>query len=436
MKTVIQSIRARRIWDSRGRPTVEVDVGLAGGASGRGVAPAGSSRGMREAVDLRDGGSALGGFDVQQAIAAVNGRIGPALIGRDAADQEGCDARILELDPSATKAALGGNACVAVSMAVLQAAAAAAGEPLWRHLAGGAPVRLPLPEVQIFGGGAHAGRRIDIQDLLIMPLGASSFARALEMVAEVYIAAGTIMDERGRRAGVADEGGWWPDFDTNEQALETLLLSIERAGFKPGEEVAISLDLAASEFHHDGRYVLGLEERALTSEAWAEVLLGWLRKYPIVSVEDPMGESDAAGMTAFTAATGATVQVIGDDFLTTQVARVQEAAAQGSCNAVLLKPNQIGTISETRRALDAAKAHDWGCIVSARSGETEDVIITHLATGWDAGQLKVGSFARSERMAKWNEALRIEDDPRFGGGYVGAEALRVDWRQGPWAGAR
>lgn len=436
MKTAIQSIHARRIWDSRGRPTIEAEVALAGGGVGRGVAPAGASRGTREAIDLRDGGAAFGGFDVRRAIAAVHDRIAPALVGQDAADQEGCDARILELDPSATKEALGGNACVAVSMAVLQAAAAAAGVPLWRHLAGDRAVRLPLPEVQIFGGGAHAGRRIDVQDLLVMPLGASSFARGLEMVAEVYIAAGAIMEERGRRAGVADEGGWWPDFDSNEQALETLLASVERAGFRPGDDVAISLDLAASEFHHGDRYVLGLDQRALTGDEWAEVLMNWLRKYPIVSVEDPMGESDAAGMAAFTAAAGGTVQVIGDDFLTTRAERVQEAAAQGCCNAVLLKPNQIGTISETRRALEAAKAHDWGCIVSARSGETEDVMITHLSTGWDAGQLKVGSFARSERMAKWNEALRIEDDPRFGGGYAGAHALRVDWRRGPWAAGR
>lgn len=436
MKTAIQSIHARRIWDSRGRPTIEAEVALAGGGVGRGVAPAGASRGTREAIDLRDGGAAFGGFDVRRAIAVVHDRIAPALVGQDAADQEGCDARILELDPSATKEALGGNACVAVSMAVLQAAAAAAGVPLWRHLAGDRAVRLPLPEVQIFGGGAHAGRRIDVQDLLVMPLGASSFARGLEMVAEVYIAAGAIMEERGRRAGVADEGGWWPDFDSNEQALETLLASVERAGFRPGDDVAISLDLAASEFHHGDRYVLGLDQRALTGDEWAEVLMNWLRKYPIVSVEDPMGESDAAGMAAFTAAAGGTVQVIGDDFLTTRAERVQEAAAQGCCNAVLLKPNQIGTISETRRALEAAKAHDWGCIVSARSGETEDVMITHLSTGWDAGQLKVGSFARSERMAKWNEALRIEDDPRFGGGYAGAHALRVDWRRGPWAAGR
>jgi enolase len=277
--------------------------------------------------------------------------------------------------------------------------------------------------VQIFGGGAHAGRRIDIQDLLIMPLGADSFSRALEMVAEVYLAAGRIMEARGKRSGVADEGGWWPNFDTNEEAIETLVQSIERAGFRPGEDIAISLDLAASEFYRDGRYVLGLEKRTLTGAEWIGVLLSWLDKYPIVSMEDPVAETDAAGMAEFTAKAGARVQVIGDDFLVTSASRIKAAAASGSCNAVLLKPNQAGTVSETWEALQEAKALNWGCIVSARSGETEDTSITHLATGWDAGQLKVGSFSRSERMAKWNEAIRIEDDPDARVGYAGASAL-------------
>jgi enolase len=285
---------------------------------------------------------------------------------------------------------------------------------------------LPLPEVQIFGGGAHAGRRIDIQDLLIMPLSAGSFSRALEMAAEVYLAAGRIMEERGKRSGVADEGGWWPNFDTNEEAIETLVRSIERAGLRPCEDVAISLDLAASEFYRDGRYELGLEKRVLTGPEWIAMLLRWLDKYPIVSVEDPVAENDAAGMTEFTAKAGARVQVIGDDFLVTSASRIKAAAASGACNAVLLKPNQAGTVTETWAALKEAKALNWGCIVSARSGETEDTSITHLATGWDAGQLKVGSFSRSERMAKWNEAIRIEDDPQACVGYTGARALRRD----------
>jgi len=379
---------------------------------------------------LRDGGGAFGGFDVQRAVANVNMAIADAIKGLDALDQESVDARLIELDPSPAKQRLGGNATVAVSMAVLHAAADSQKLPLWRFLAQPGEVRLPLPEVQIFGGGAHAGRRIDIQDLLIMPMGADSFSRALEMVAEVYRAAGQIMDDRGKRFGVADEGGWWPDFATNEEAIETLLQSIERADFRPGEDVAISLDLAASEFYRDGLYVLGLEQRKLPAGEWIAVLMEWLKKYPIVSVEDPVAESDAQGMAEFTAQAGAAVQVIGDDFLVTSTGRIQAAAASGCCNAVLLKPNQAGTVTETKQALDAAKALNWGCIVSARSGETEDTTITHLATGWDAGQLKVGSFARSERMAKWNEGLRIEDDPTAHVGYAGAEALRCDWRGG------
>jgi enolase len=432
MKTEIQTVRARRIWDSRGRPSVEVEVALAGGATGRGMAPAGASRGTNEATDLRDGDGAFGGFDVQRAIANVTSVIAGAILGQDAADQARVDALLIELDPTPTKERIGGNASIATSMAVLQAAANAAGRPLWRHLAGQDEVRLPLPEVQIFGGGAHAGRRIDIQDLLIMPLAADTFSRALEMVAEVYIAAGRIMEEQGKRSGVADEGGWWPDFDSNEQAIETLLVSIERAGFRPGDDIAISLDLAASEFYRNGFYVLGLESRTLDRQEWIATLMGWLRKYPIVSLEDPVAENDAEGMADITSRTAGRVQIIGDDFLVTSERRIEAAAASGCCNAVLLKPNQVGTITETKRALDAARAKNWGCIVSARSGETEDTTIVHLATGWDAGQLKVGSFARSERMAKWNEGLRIEDAVGRHVGYAGAAALPCDWSRGPY----
>ncbi len=428
MKTAIQTVHARRIWDSRGRPTIEAEITLAGGATGRGVAPAGASRGIREATDLRDGGNAFGGYDVQKAIGNVRSLIAPAITGQDAAAQEHIDEVLIGLDLSPSKQHLGGNACIAVSMAVLNAAAQAAGLPLWRHLAQSRKVRLPLPEVQIFGGGAHAGRRIDIQDLMIVPAGADSFSRALEMVAEVYMAAGRIMEERGQLSGVADEGGWWPSFSTNEEAIETLLQSIERSGLRPGEDVAISLDLAASQFYRNGRYWLGLEKRALDRTEWISLMLGWLGKYPIISVEDPVAENDMPGMAEFTAQAGSRLQIIGDDFLVSSAKLIEEAAAAGCCNAVLLKPNQAGTITETWRALETAKALDWGCIVSARSGETEDTIIAHLATGWDAGQLKVGSFSRSERMAKWNEVLRIEDDPRASVDYAGASALRPSQR--------
>ncbi len=420
MDTSIVSIHGRRVWDSRGRPTVEAEVRLACGAKGRAIAPAGASRGSNEAIDLRDGGTKLGGYDVGRACANISGEIARALTGMDATAQERVDAALTALDGSANKARLGGNATVAVSMAVLHAAASAAGLPLWRYLANGRPVRLPLPEVQIFGGGAHAGRRIDIQDLMIMAPRAASFDEAMVITAEVYRAGGEWMAAHGKLGGVADEGGWWPQFDSNEEALQALVAAIERAGYIPGEDVVLSLDIAASELYADGFYQLGLEKKQLDTDGMSEMLLGWIARYPIASIEDPLAEHDTEGMARFTRAAGGKIQIIGDDFLVTSAARVGAAAAAGACNAVLLKPNQAGTVSETRAALEAARAAGWATIVSARSGETEDTTIVHLATGWDAGQLKVGSFARSERMAKWNEALRIEEElgaeARFAGG--------------------
>ena len=421
--TAIATVRGRRVWDSRGRPTVEAEVHLAGGARGCAIAPAGASRGSREALDLRDGGPRLGGFGVARAVANVNGPIARALAGMDAADQTAIDAALIALDGTENKSNLGGNATIAVSLAVLHAAAAAAGEPLYRFLAGAGPIRLPLPEIQIFGGGAHAGRRIDVQDLMVMPLAAGSFGAALEMTAEVYRAAGELMRDAGRLAGVADEGGWWPAFDTNEEALTMLVRAIERAGFAPGDEMAISVDVAASEFGRGGRYRLGLEARELDTDGMIGLLLDWLDRFPIVSIEDPLAEDDADGFARFTRAAGSRVQVIGDDFLVTSAARVAAAAAQGACNAVLVKPNQAGTVTEAKAALDAGRRAGWGTIVSARSGETEDLSIVHLAIGWDAGQLKVGSFARSERMAKWNELVRIEEAEGGNATFAGRTAL-------------
>ena len=418
----IASIRGRRVWDSRGRPTVEAEVRLAGGALGRAIAPAGASRGSNEAIDLRDGGAALGGWGVERALACVNDEIAKALAGFDARGQEKIDETLIALDGTLNKARLGGNAMIAVSMAVLHAAAAAVNQPLWRYLAGDRTVRMPLPEIQIFGGGAHAGRRVDIQDFMIMPVGASSFDEAMAMCAEVYRHAGRLMSEAGKSGGVADEGGWWPDFASNEEALGMLTRSIEAAGYRH-DQVAISLDIAASEFRSEHGYKLGLESRELSSEEWTEELLGWTRRYPVISVEDPVGEDDEAGMIRFTRAAGDRLQVIGDDFLVTQAARVERAAENGACNAVLIKPNQAGTVTETLSALAAGKKAGFGTIVSARSGETEDTTIVHLAVGWDSGQLKVGSFARSERMAKWNEALRVEESLGARTSYAGLGAL-------------
>ncbi|MGH6899395.1 MAG: phosphopyruvate hydratase, partial [Geminicoccaceae bacterium] len=368
--------------------------------------------GSHEALDRRDGGARFGGYDVRAAVAAVNDEIARGLSGLDAADQAAIDRRLIELDRTPAKTRLGANATIAVSMAVAHAAAAAAREPLWRWLRpdlGPAGAALPLPEIQIFGGGAHAARRVDIQDFMVVCPGASTFAEALEWTAEVYRAAGLLMAEAGKRHGVADEGGYWPDFATNEEALEILVRAIERAGFAPREQVAIALDVAASEFGRNGRYTLGLEGRELDSEGMIVLLTGWLERYPIVSIEDPLAEDDLDGFTAFTAAAGARCQVVADDLTVTDAGRVRRMAELGAANTLLIKPNQRGTLTETKAAWDAARGAGWGGIVSARSGETEDVTIVHLALAWGVPQLKVGAFARSERMAKWNEALRIEE---------------------------
>jgi enolase len=423
--TRIAGVQGRRVWDSRGRPTVEAELRLEGGAVGRAIAPAGASTGSGEAIELRDGGARLGGRDVQGAVAAINGEIAAALTGADAADQAAIDRVLIALDGTPQKRRLGGNALVAVSMAALHAAANAAGRPLYVHLLGDtAEAVMPLPEIQIFGGGAHAGRRVDIQDFMVVAPAAPNFDQALEWTAEVYRAAGELMAERGLLQGVADEGGFWPAFDSNEAALDALMRAIERAGFTPGQEMSISLDIAASEFHENGLYRLARDGRTLDSDGMAEMLIGWLDRYPIVSIEDPLGEHDADGLRRFTTAVGHRVQVVGDDFLVTNAERVQKAAALGACNAVLVKPNQAGTVSEAKAALDRARAAGWGAIVSARSGETEDVTIVHLAIGWGVGQLKVGSFARSERMAKWNEALRIEEALGPRARFAGATPLK------------
>jgi len=410
MSDSITSVRSRRIWDSRGRPTVEVDIEVGGKSRGRAIAPAGASTGSAEALDRRDGGAAFGGLDVQGAVAAVNGEIAALLLGRRIDDQAGLDAALVELDGTPNKARLGGNAIVATSMAIAHAAAARRGVPLWRHLAGNREeFFLPLPEIQIFGGGAHAGRRVDVQDFMVIAVGAADYAQALEWTAEVYRAAGQLMSEAGLLQGVADEGGYWPAFASNEAALDFMLRAVERAGFTPGQDIAISLDIAASDFGRNGRYTLARDGRQIDSDGLAEMLLGWLARYPIVAIEDPLGEDDPEGLARFTRAAGSRVEVVADDFICTRAGRIAQAADMGACNTALIKPNQVGTLTETCSALDAARAAGWESIVSARSGESEDVTIVHLAVGWGVRQLKVGSFSRSERMAKWNEGLRIAE---------------------------
>jgi enolase len=420
--TSIAFVHARRVWDSRGRPTVEAEVMLENGACGRAIAPAGASTGSAEAIDLRDGGDAFGGYDVRRAVANVNGEIACAVTGMDAANQAALDQRLIELDATPNKSRLGANAVLPVSMAAAHASAQAEGLPLYRYLADDDVSLIPLPQIQIFGGGAHAGRRVDIQDFMIMCPGAASFGEALEWTAEVYRAAGKLMAESGSLAGVADEGGWWPAFATNEQALDALVRSIERAGYRPGEQVGIALDIAASEFGRDGRYKLALEDRELDSAGLIALLSSWISRYPILSIEDPLAEDDAEGFADFTGTHGKSLQIVGDDFLVSDAARVRGAAANGAANTVLLKPNQRGTLSELLDARNAANEVGYAAIVSARSGETEDTTIVHLAVGWEVGQLKVGSFTRGERMAKWNEMLRVEEAlgsrARFAGGSV------------------
>lgn len=347
--TRIAGVSALRVWDSRGRPTVEAQVVLRDGSLGRGMAPSGASTGSGEALDLRDGGSALGGRDVQRALGSIRGEIADALTGIAADDQARVDDLLCRLDGTEDKSRLGANATVAVSMACAHASAAAARVPLWQHLAGDAQVSLPLPEIQIFGGGAHAGGRVDVQDFMIVAPGADSFGQALEWTAEVYAAAGRLLESRGRLRGVADEGGYWPEFASNEQALEYLLEAIDAAGLAPVDQVAIALDIAATEFGRMGRYALSLDGDALDTEALIERLAGWIARFPIVSIEDPLAEDDEPGLKAFTERFGDTLQIVGDDYLVTSAERVAHAAEVGACNAVLIKPNQAGTLSEADR---------------------------------------------------------------------------------------
>jgi enolase len=390
---------------------VEAEVVVGRGAkpyaTGRAIAPAGASTGSGEARELRDGGKPLAGLDVRRAVQNINTVIHDALRAVNVADQAGIDRKLIELDGTPDKSRLGANAIVAVSLACAHAAAAAAKLPLWRHLAGERRVALPVPQVQIFGGGAHARGRVDVQDYLVVCPGAGSFAEALQWTAEVYHAAGARLAKKGVLHGVADEGGHWPAFRSNEEGLAELVGAIADAGFEPGADVAIALDVAATQLHRAGHYHLALENRTLSAEQLHAMLLRWIDAYPIVSIEDPFAEGDARAMQAFTRAAGERLQVVGDDFFVTDARRVR--AANGACNAVLLKPNQAGTLTETLECWQAAREAGFGAIVSARSGESEDVSIVHLAVGWGVPQLKVGSFARSERMAKWNEALRIEE---------------------------
>ncbi|MEX2525268.1 MAG: phosphopyruvate hydratase [Gammaproteobacteria bacterium] len=408
----IAKVIGRRVWDSRGRPTVEAEILLASGCSGRAIAPAGASRGKFEAVELRDSTDKIwGGLGVNRAVEKINTTIHNALKGQDVMDQEAVDQLLIELDGTVNKSRLGGNSTIAVSMAAAKAAANEATIPLYLHLLGTAEQAImPLPEVQIFGGGAHAGGRIDFQDFMVVPGGAATFNEAIEWCVRVYMAAGRMLEEQGKLCGVADEGGYWPDFQSNEDALVMLIRAIENAGFTPGEDVGISIDFAASEFFDGTEYHLSLSGEKYDADSFSELIGDWITRYPIWSIEDPLSQDDFEGMKRITRAFGDKVQIIGDDFLVTNVGRIQQAITGSACNAVLIKPNQTGTLTETHEALLLARKAGWGTIISARSGETEDTTIAHLVVGWGAGQFKVGSVTRSERLAKWNEVIRIEEN--------------------------
>jgi enolase len=409
----IQSVSAYQVYDSRGAPTVEAEIVLENGVRGRGTVPSGASTGQFEAHELRDRDPELfRGKSVFKAIANIDGEIARSVIGLDVRDQAGLDRTLIELDGTPTKARLGANAVLAVSMAAASAAAAALGRPLYDYLGQSRGTLIPLPEIQIVGGGAHAHWRTDVQDFLLIATGARTFQEVMEITFNVHRAAGDLMQERGTGYGVADEGGYWPEFSSNEAVLQFMVDAIVRAGYTPGRDAAISLDIAASDLYdpETERYSFRLENRSFTSAQFVELLAAWCDRYPIVSIEDPMADTDWDGWQAMSSALRHRIQLVGDDLFTTNSDRIREGIERNAANAVLIKLNQIGTITETLAAIDLTQRAGWNAIVSARSGETEDGFISHLAVATNAGQLKVGSFARGERMSKWNEVLRIERD--------------------------
>ncbi len=407
----ITSVSAWQIYDSRGFPTVEAEVRLENGGLGRGLVPSGASTGQFEALELRDENpKRFRGRSVFKAIANIQNKIAPAVRGFDVFDQSGVDKKLIELDGTPNKSRLGANAILPVSMAVAYAAAGAIGKPLFSYLGQGRGTLIPVPEIQIIGGGAHANWRTDVQDYLLIATGAKDFGEALEITHNVYHAAGDIFRKRNKYFGVADEGGFWPEVETNEEALAVLVEAIQNAGYTPGKEASIALDIAASDLFDEEtkRYQFRLEQREFTSHEFVQLMTEWCRRYPIVSIEDPLADTDWDGWREITALLGGKIQLVGDDLFTTNARRIQQGIQSQVSNSVLIKPNQIGTVTETIEAIRLTQSAGWQPIVSARSGETEDAFIAHLAVATNAGQLKVGSFARSERMVKWNEILRIQ----------------------------
>lgn len=421
----IADIQAREILDSRGNPTVEVDVFLEDGSAGRAAVPSGASTGAHEAVEMRDGDAdRYNGKGVLKAVDAVNFEIFDALAGADAFDQAGNDQDMIELDGTANKGRLGANAILGVSLALSRAAADSAEMPLWRYLGGVNAHLLPVPMMNIINGGAHADNALDAQEFMVMPVGAAHFNDGLRMGAEIFHALKKLLSENGLSTAVGDEGGFAPAINSTDEALGYITKSIEAAGYKPGDDVMIAVDAAASEFYKDGQYHLQGEGRSLSSDEmnsmWAE-LTG---KYPITSIEDPLDEDDWDGFAALTGKIGNTVQIVGDDLFVTNPERLSRGINDGSANAILIKVNQIGTLSETMQAIDMAQKAGFGVVISHRSGETEDTFIADLAVATNAGQIKTGSLSRSDRLAKYNQLLRIEEELDRTALYAGASILR------------
>jgi enolase len=420
----IDRVHARQVLDSRGNPTVEVDVLLASGAAGRAAVPSGASTGELEAVELRDGGEAFGGKGVSRAIAHVKGEIAAAVRGLDPADQEGLDRVLIELDGTANKHRLGANAVLGVSLAAAKAAAAEVGQPLWRYLGGEAAHVLPVPLMNVLNGGAHADNKVDFQEFMVVPVGAPSFSEAVRVGAEVFHALKRTLHERGLSTAVGDEGGFAPDLDSNEAALEVLMEGIAAAGYRPGDDVALALDPAASEIRRDGAYVLAHEGRSLSSDDLASYWGQVSERYPLVSIEDGMDEEDWDGWKALTDRLGDSLQLVGDDLFVTNTERLRRGIEAGVANSILIKVNQIGTLSETLAAIRMAREAGYTSVMSHRSGETEDTTIADLAVATGCGQIKTGAPSRSDRVAKYNQLLRIEEALGADATYPGQAAFR------------
>jgi enolase len=420
----VENIHARQIFDSRGNPTIEVDLGLSSGASGRAAVPSGASTGEFEATELRDGGKAYGGKGVSRAVANVNGEIADAIKGRDATDQEGLDRALIDLDGTANKSRLGANAILGVSLAAAHAAAAEEGLALWRYLGGEAAHVLPVPMMNVLNGGVHADNSVDFQEFMIVPCGAASFGACLRMGTEVFHALRKTLHDRGLGGGVGDEGGFAPNLGSNEEALQMLVAGIEAAGYRPGEDVAIALDPAASEVFSDGRYVLEHEGRSLSSDEMAAYWADVTGRYPVVSLEDAMDEEDWDGWKTLTDRLGEGLQLVGDDLFVTNTERLKRGIDSGVANSILVKVNQIGTLTETLEAVAMARDAGYSAVMSHRSGETEDVSIADLAVATGCGQIKTGAPSRSDRVAKYNQLLRIEEQLGGDAAFPGRSAFR------------